>query len=379
MNVNVYKIENHLVLTGPGSKLIKDELKQYNGRWQPAPFNLWLIPDTKSKSFMKDKKITSKVIITEFKPKSPKSKTNIEEKPLKTEKKENIKTEIKSKSKTELENNFNQLPSEIISEIVNHVDAKTLTSLITSTKQLSKLSSQYQNPIQRQALERELKHVNHKRRHYYSSEILDLKVNDRVIYNHQNYKIVSITGNKGGKMVHVDMLGNVIGNELNYSIIKREGDWGVKKIVSFFWGTPKANNKPDSDREILFNLQPGILQYDNGPEITNSDSHYLKYKTIPSTQETTIPELHTMVTVKIYKDAIADSVREYEINNFKTTFMSLQYAGSNEQPILDNYVFEKFIIIHNLRNGYKIKQGEYTYEMVKIGGFGESDYTYNPY
>lgn len=153
----------------------------------------------------------------------------------------------------------------------------------------------------------------------------------------------------------------------------------LRNYYRSFGGTPKTNNKPYSDYEKLFNLRPGILQYDNGPEITDVNSRYLKYKTIPTTQEIAIPELHMMVTVKIYQNGYQDSEREYELNNFKSTFMSLQYAGLNNRPILGNYNFEKFLIIHNLRNGYQIKHGEYTYEILKIGGFSESDYTYNPY
>lgn len=60
-SIQVYKIENHLVLTGPGSKLIKEELKNnYEARWQGAPFNFWLIPNTKLKSFIKDKRLHQK-------------------------------------------------------------------------------------------------------------------------------------------------------------------------------------------------------------------------------------------------------------------------------------------------------------------------------
>ena len=400
--VNVYKIDAHLVLTGPGSKLIKEELKtKYEARWQGAPFNLWLIPNTKLKSFMKDKIITSKVTIFQLKPKSPKitkvesktdepkssktkdepkSKTKVESDIDEPDKGESLSKTVEENIKTALESNLlDILPHDIIKEIINNTDAKTLTSLITSTKNLSLLSSQYQEPIQRQALERELKHVNHHFRKYYSSKLLDLKVNDRVIYNNRNYKIVSIDGNKGGYMVNVDMLGNVIGSEIKYSIIKKNDDWGAKKRSLFYWGLPKPNNKEYGLYEHVLFLRPGILQYDNGPEISNIDSRYLKYKTIPTTQPTVIPEQHMMVTVKIYETGYQEVVREYEINNLIPNHTSIQYAGINTRPILDNYDFEKFLWIDRLKNGHKKKIGKYTYEIVKIGGFGESDYTYNPY
>ena len=135
-----------------------------------------------------------------------------------------------------------------------------------------------------------------------------------------------------------------------------------------------------SGYEKVNNIRPGILQYDNGPEITNVDSRYLKYKTIPTTQENIVPEPHMMVTVKIYKDGYQDAKREYEINNLESKHgPTLQYVGLNDRPILDNYHFDKFFFVNYLRNGYKRKNGKYTYEIIKIGGFGESDYTYNPY
>ena len=208
------------------------------------------------------------------------------------------------------------------------------------------------------------------------SQLLDLHINDRVIYDDRNYKILSITGNKGGKMVNVDMLGNVIGKTIDYTIIKQNDDWGSKKIVNFYWGI--ARNQPYGKYEKVLFLRSGILQYDHGPQITNINSHYLKYKTIPTTQEKVEPEVGMMVTVKIYEDGYRDSVREYAINSLIPNHTSMKYVGLNNRPILGNYDFEKLIWIQQLRNGYN-REGKYYYEIVKIGGFGESDYTYNPY
>ena len=69
--INVYKIENHLIITGTGTKYIKNEIKNtYNGKWQGQPYNMWLIPNTKKKTFLNDKNITNKVRIITGKPKN---------------------------------------------------------------------------------------------------------------------------------------------------------------------------------------------------------------------------------------------------------------------------------------------------------------------
>lgn len=409
--VNVYKIDTHLILTGTGSKLIKEELKDiYEARWQGAPFNMWLIPNTKLKSFMKDKKINSKVsIIASKSPKSIKSpeteikKSEIKTKKIEKEKRKESEKEIENKTiekenKKEIEKEKNKtiekeieivksniadnlldiLPLDIIQEIVNNMDDQSLTSLLTSTKNLHQLSVKYKEPIQKQALERELKHINRKMRKYYSSELLDLKVNDRVIYDDKNYKILSINGNKGGKMVHVDMLGNIIGKEINYSIIKQERDWGAKKLVSFYWGIPLPNNKSyqySYTKNLLF-LQPGILQYDNGPHITSVNSRYLKYKTVPTTQVNGEPELNMMVKIKIYENGYQDSIREYAITKLEPHHTVLEYVGGNNRNILGDYNFNKKIELTKLIKNkedlstVKVMDGKYHYEILKIGGFG---------
>src|SRR5258708_3999487 len=136
---------NHLIICGPGSNYIKNELKNtYNARWQPTPFNFWLIPNTKKKIFIKDKNIITKVNIVvkeksnvkkvkeekEFKEKSNVKKVK-EEKEFKEE---SIIEELNDNLKTQ---GLDILPKDIIRVIINEIDNKTLTSLLTTTKQLS--------------------------------------------------------------------------------------------------------------------------------------------------------------------------------------------------------------------------------------------------
>ena len=75
MSINIYTVENHLIISGDGTNLIKNELKNtYNAIWQRAPFNFWLIPNTTLKNIENDKNITSKVSINEGKEEKVKKK-----------------------------------------------------------------------------------------------------------------------------------------------------------------------------------------------------------------------------------------------------------------------------------------------------------------
>lgn len=253
--VHVYQVGEHLIVNGDTKKIRKELKDTYYARWQPDPFNMWLIPNTDVKTFIKNKSITAIVSVvtggeqtkSDEKSKSKKvieKNVNVEKEKVNNVivKKETMKEKLlrlkyeKEQTKNILpkvidekeqtQNILDILPKDVIVEIINNLNSKSIASFLTSTKKLSVYARSYQESIRKQAIKRELKHVNNNVRSYFSSKILDLKVGDRVIYNGKNYKIVTIVGNKGGMMEHVDVFGKMIGGMIKYSIVKMESSWG---------------------------------------------------------------------------------------------------------------------------------------------------------
>jgi hypothetical protein len=399
-NVSIYKIDNHLILTG-NSLIIKEELKKtYNAKWQPAPFNIWVIPNTKIKTFMKNKNITSKVNVIVNRCKEVEDKQKLETKKEIIDKPTKNKVEIKKKIITkpskievkkvieikpelsiiekEITNNLMSiLPVDITQEIIRNLDDESITSLLSSSKQFSTLSKFYKDPIVRQALKRELKHINESYIKHYASKILDLKTNDRVTYNYKNYKILTVNGKKGGKMVHVDMLGNVIGDTVNYSIIKEEKDWGAKKIITFHWGIPLGNGKPYSDWTIKnFYLSPGILIFDNGPHINDVNSKYFNHIIVPSNQPSIEPDLNVMVTVNYYYPYCCSYIKEYVITKLEPYDVELTAVDNTfEKDITQGYMpvikINKLIQSKEDLLNYVYETNFYKLTIKKIGGYGQ--------
>lgn len=416
-NVSIYKIDNHLILTG-NSMIIKEELKKtYNAKWQPAPLNIWVIPNTKIKTFMKNKNITSKVNVivnrckeVEDKQKleiknesidnSTKNKVEIKKKiitkPSKIEVKEviEIKPELSTIEKEITNNLMSILPIDITREIIRNLDDESITSLLSSTKQLSTLSKFYKDPIVRQALKRQLKHINESYIKHYKSNILDLKINDRVTYDYKNYKILTVNGKKGGKMVHVDMLGNVIGDTVNYSIIKEEEDWGSKKIITFHWGIPLPNGKPYSNLTIKY-LSPGILIFDNGPHINDVNSKYFNHIIVPNDQPSIEPDLNVMVTVDYYFPYCCSYIKEYVITKLEPYDVELTTVDNEfEKDIKQGYIpvikINKLIqskedLLNYVYEGkfepdiYGYHFDDYKLTIKKIGGYGQYFRDMTPY
>lgn len=374
MSISVYKIDNHLVITGD-TKSIRNNLKDFNGRWVPAPFNFWLIPDMKRKSFIRNKDILAKVNIEgiekESKIKSTKKVKVNEEKKIKgvNEEKEKMtekKEEIKKETIQEL-SNLNILPKDIIKEIINHVDDESISSLLSVTKQLSELKPDYQQQINKQALKRELKHVTTKRRTYYKDIIPDFKVGDRVYYEHENYKITMMNKNKG-EMIHVDTAGNVMygSKPKELQIIKHEFFNGRIYTHEFIWASDKKR------------VIPGILLFDYGPVIQNMNSIYLKYKVLSTNEHNPFPEENEMILVNFdnRQHGIGYTYdREYYVSKLDKNEMILKYVHGTEHISHNTYLEPELLAIkENLR--WKIVNDHYT--IVKIGGFGEKTHEFIP-
>ena len=283
---------------------------------------------------------------------------------MKGNNKSNVKNILKYLGKLDNYNLLDILPLDIIRLIIGYIDDSSITSLLISTKKISTYSKEYKLNAIRQAVQRELKHVNNTYKKYYSDKILDLKIGNRLIYDNRNYLILS-----GKRMVNVDLSGNIIGNTLTYNIIKEPHPYAKTKM--FRWGVNSSNDS----------LKPGLLLFDFGPKINNMNSKYLKYKTVPTNESNAKPELNMMVLIRIYENG--DKLNFYYIMEYVITAInkdSIQLTYVNDESVNDKPVYvihyfkyygiEKDLIISTV--DLKIKHDKFTYEIHKIGGFNNN-------
>jgi hypothetical protein len=160
----------------------------------------------------------------------------------------------------DLSNLFLQINQDIISEISQYIDNKTLTSFLLINHHTFQFVKYYQPNIFKYALQREL---NYAKGHF-------LKVGLRVNNGIDNYKITKITKNDATS-IKVDLLGHRI-DDYFYSLRKNERIWKMGK------------------NEIRF----GILLCHHGPPIHSIDDPMLKYHNFD-----THPQIGSLALIKI--------------------------------------------------------------------------------
>ena len=328
--------DDFMIVKGAGVKLIEKELKStYKAKWQPVPFNMWLLHNMNKEQFLKNPNILSKI-----------STFNVEQPYI---------------------NIFDTIPlPDIIEILAKVIDERTFVSLLCVNKELNKNSNKYTTIIHKYAVKRELKHINKRARVYYKENILDIAMGDRVIVNNCNYKVKTITGKKA-MIEPVNLYGNSIISKWSEIAITKYRD-SNSNYSTYNW---RFENKL---------VKPGVVQYDYGPPIYTSDDHYLKYKTVPYTQKGCLPQIGVMVTVEIdidpYDemvdiDALPVNVREYAITELSTDKMTLSYVGNFPFIAKDGInVGIKHTLYATLQNNeWTIDCPFYTID--KIGGFRE--------
>jgi hypothetical protein len=238
------------------------------------------------------------------------------------------------KSKKSSPSIFDFLPKEVITTILYYSDDKTVASLLTTTKKLSKLSDNYIHNIWRQALQRELNNTKYKIKLYQHQGILDLTSGDRVTDNIYNYCVILVKDVV--KLIHVDILGNKIDKHVYNVKLK------LNKQNKYSWII--------NDKEIRY----GLLYFDKGPEIFSVDDHYLKYKIVPK------PEINSMVLVQYRQNYNQINYLEYVIKEMDDHDMVLSYVGNSIYPNL-----------HAIRGVTHWVILERDFILIKIGGYGE--------
>lgn len=247
------------------------------------------------------------------------------------------------------------LPLDIIDEILRKLDMTTRVSLLLINKYVNGLSTKYKIDIIRNALRRELNYVKEEYKEYFRSLVMDIKVGDRINDSCYNYKVITLK-RQHGTLYHVDMLGNKIEDKIYYLEMIRE------RKRSFWYIKKEQNDQCDYQAEM------GIIQYDYGPKIEHYDSHYLKYKTIPDS-DNLAAEINALVLVYRKNERGYSDVMEYYISKIVDGILTLKYvSGCNiEYPIKKLKVVKVDDYYYVPEQGYTIK---------KIGGFIDYDDDY---
>jgi hypothetical protein len=272
-------------------------------------------------------------------------------------------------------------PKEVTQNILNNANYKTISSILSTSKNVSKLLSNYkditkvesnsinerfigdlsENKLFLGALLRELKHVNYRERTYYNLPLYDIRLGNRLFLKsensgnskgtYENYIVTSVDKNKA-TVQKVDVLGNIIDDKIINIEAKRE-----RGIMVAHWIVKDSKN-------FYSHFVPGILLYDKGPVITDINSPYLKYKTIPWNINTDNPEVNMTVTVNIYVWIFNTYL--YVIESLTSDSMILHYIDSkyNDSDI------PLYLNVYKI-DGDWIIPDEYKYEssIWKIGGF----------
>jgi hypothetical protein len=263
------------------------------------------------------------------------------------------------------------LCEDMIHEILNRSDSKSIASILSVNKYYYSLSHKNTTMINRRRLGHELKKTIVNTRKYYTSEILNLKIGDRVTDRIRNYRVADVT-KKLGVLEEVDMYGNGMDSYI-YTEIYNVKKYKLKNEKNnSFWSTFYYDEFQNTT--IINKLNYGIIKHDYGPIIKNVDSHYLNYKTLPqyiyySNDNIGEPELNILVSV-----CYNWYVHEYYVDIYDENFLRLQLIKKSiiSETIRDAPCAEPIITADKINNKWVIKNKKY--KIVYFGGWNVNSY-----
>lgn len=223
------------------------------------------------------------------------------------------------------------LCKDVIEEILKYCPISTSASFYCVNKYLFKLSVNNNSIKERKRLKSELDKTEESYKKYYRSQILNLKVNDRVTDLNFNYRVLQVD-KKTIMLRMVDMLGNKLNDNIVYACIVKDQE---KK---YYWAISYIDDS--GNITIINTLNYGIIKHNFGPLITDVNSHYLDYITKPypyflTTHDNAYsPELNMMTTV-IYKNNIIEYYISYLTDNY--LILNLITNNSNINNKLEAY------------------------------------------
>jgi hypothetical protein len=230
------------------------------------------------------------------------------------------------------------LNDDVVTEILQHCDSKSIAAFMSINK-YTKTTPRY--------------------RKHYTSQILDLQVNDRLTDKINNYKVVMIS-KKYGVLQIVDIYGKPLSDELIYVSIFNTKKYDKNEKNNLIWAT--FHYDPVNLIRITAKLNYGIIKHKYGPYIKNVDSIYLTYKTHEqsafNTDDQNQPELNMLVTVD-YKWRVYEYLITNIYNNHKS--MSMTYIG-------EDIVTKRTLNAHcNQHDRWIVDNAKYT--ILFIGGY----------
>jgi len=229
------------------------------------------------------------------------------------------------------------LYKDVIYEILNHNDSKTISSLLSINKYFYSFANDHPMIKQRKLLSKELKKTIIDTRKYYTSEILNLKIGDRVTDRVKNYIVVNIS-KRIGILEEVDLYGNQLGIYTPAKVYNMKRYKLPYEKNNSFWSTIHYDN----ESIIINKLNNGIIKHEYGPLIKHIDSHYLNYITkqqyIFWHNDIGTPELNILVTV-CYKWKIY----EYYVYYMDDNYIKLKLVDINES-------IDDILIVNKINN-----------------------------
>ena len=222
------------------------------------------------------------------------------------------------------------LCQDVINEILSYCNSETVTSFHLINRHMSSKASTNHVIKNRKLLAAELrKTVDHKRK-YYKSEILNLKIGDRVTDRNYNYRVCYVE-KKMALLELVDLYGNILSTDVIYTKIESMKNYRKSKADknSLFWATYHVDDL--NFQTYVSRLMYGVIKHDHGPMITNVNSIYLNHITNPhitlyKNYHVGEPQHNMIVTVN-YKWIIF----EYYISQLSDDKMTLILIKNNSE------------------------------------------------
>ncbi len=220
------------------------------------------------------------------------------------------------------------LCQDVIHEILNYCHYETTASLASVNAYFFNLLSPHPKIKIRKRLKMALDKAKPQFKSYYNYTIFNLKLNDRLVDDYFNYRVVQVD-KKLAMLQRVNMLGEKLSDVVIYATLKKQN-----------WEITYSNELGHYETSIL---NYGLRKHDYGPLITSVNSHYLNYITKPVCNSLSInyysPELNMMVPV-YYKNHFY----EYSITFLSSTLLILKIIDTtlSIKPVLECYFNNKW-------------------------------------
>jgi hypothetical protein len=256
------------------------------------------------------------------------------------------------------------LCKDIIGEILKHVDPTATASFLSINKycyDISKTNTVIKN---RKIISKELEKTIINSRKYYTSDILDLKIGDRVTDRINNYRVYNIKKRTGILQV-IDMYGNCLDEYIPMKVYNVK-KYKMKNIKdNSFWSTIYYDDYLNAGytTTIVNKLLPGIIKHEYGPMIKHVDSHYLKYITEPQYIHYSNTNLGTPVKNILATVYYKWSIHEYYVHYVDDDYVLLKIV-TNDKDIKD---MELELPTDKINDKWVIKNKKYT--LVYFGGW----------